>query len=41
MGAIDPDFALIGLLGPILTGMGQIGNLACVERGCSSLKSMP
>lgn len=32
MGAIDPAFALVGLLGLILTGMGLIGNLARVER---------
>lgn len=32
LGAIDPQFALAGLLGLLLTGMGLIGNLARVER---------
>ena len=32
MGAIAPEFALVGLLGLILTGLGLIGNLARVER---------
>lgn len=32
LGAIDPAFALAGLLGLLLTGLGLIGNLARVER---------
>ncbi len=32
LGAIDPAFAMVGLLGLLLTGMGLIGNLARVER---------
>ena len=32
LGAIDPNFALVGLLGLLLTGMGLIGNLARMER---------
>jgi cation:H+ antiporter len=32
LGAIDPGFALVGLLGLLLTGMGLIGNLARVDR---------
>lgn len=32
LGAIDPSFAMVGLLGLLLTGMGLIGNLARVER---------
>jgi len=32
LGAIDPSFAMAGLLGLLLTGMGLIGNLARVER---------
>lgn len=32
LGAIDPDFALVGLLGLLLTNMALVGNLARVER---------
>lgn len=32
IGAIDPAFLLIGLLGLIMTGLGLIGNLARIER---------
>ncbi len=32
LGAIDPDFALVGLLALVLTNMALIGNLARVER---------
>jgi cation:H+ antiporter len=32
IGVIAPEFALVGLLGLILTGLGLIGNLARVER---------
>lgn len=32
LGAINPNFAMAGLLGLLLTGMGLIGNLARVER---------
>jgi cation:H+ antiporter len=32
LGAIDPAFALVGLLGVLLTGLGLIGNLARLER---------
>ncbi len=32
LGAIDPNFALVGLLGLLLTNMALVGNLARVER---------
>ncbi|NUM46967.1 MAG: sodium:calcium antiporter [Anaerolineales bacterium] len=32
LGAIDPNFALVGMLGLLLTGLGLLGNLARVER---------
>jgi len=32
LGAIDPGFALAGLIGLVLTGLGLIGNLARLER---------
>lgn len=32
LGAIDPTFALVGMLGLLLTSLGLIGNLARVER---------
>ena len=32
LGVIDPDLALVALLGLILTSLGLIGNLARVER---------
>ncbi|MBN2256368.1 MAG: sodium:calcium antiporter [Anaerolineaceae bacterium] len=32
LGAVDPAFVLVGLLGLIMTGMGLIGNLARLER---------
>lgn len=32
LGAVDPVFVLVGLLGLIMTGMGLIGNLARLER---------
>jgi cation:H+ antiporter len=32
LGVIDPAFALVGLLGLILTGLALVGNIARVER---------
>jgi cation:H+ antiporter len=32
LGEIDPNFALVGLLGLLLTNMALVGNLARVER---------
>jgi cation:H+ antiporter len=32
LGAIDPGFALVGMLGLLLTTMALLGNLARIER---------
>jgi cation:H+ antiporter len=32
LGVVDPAFLLVALLGPLMTGMGLIGNLARINR---------